>query len=227
MRGNRLGGNDPIPQATLSRSFPRKRESRLSSVWVPAFAETRGNDFSANTRSHSMPKTPDYFIGKTIIITGAASGIGRAASLIFAREGANVVCADINIDGAKETAKQVVAHGGKALALATDVTSRRQVNDMVHRAIETFGSVQFQFNSAGAALRRSKFLDIDDALFDKTFSLNVKGTFFCMQAILPHMQGNGAGVIVNMASMAHRRGWPCSSRHYAAAQAAVVSMTLG
>ena len=66
-----------------------------------------------------MPKTPDYFVGKTIIITGAASGIGRAASLIFAREGTNVVCADINIDGAKETAKQVVAQGGKALALAT------------------------------------------------------------------------------------------------------------
>src|SRR5438876_283970 len=169
-----------------------------------------------------MPKTPDYFVGKTIIITGAASGIGRAASLIFAREGANVVCADINIDGAKETAKQVVAQGGKALALATDVTSRRQVNDMVHRAIETFGNVQFQFNSAGAALRRSKFLDIDDALFDDTFSLNVKGTFHCMQAILPHMLGNGHGVIVNMASMAHRRGGPGSSVHYAAAKGAVV-----
>jgi len=174
-----------------------------------------------------MPKTPDYFIGKTIIITGAASGIGRAASLIFAREGANVVCADINIDGAKETAKQVVAHGGKALALATDVTSRRQVNDMVHRAIETFGSVQFQFNSAGAALRRSKFLDIDDALFESTFALNVKGTLYCMQAVLPHMLENGHGVIVNMASMAHRRGGPGSSVHYAAAKGAVVSMTLG
>jgi NAD(P)-dependent dehydrogenase (short-subunit alcohol dehydrogenase family) len=121
-----------------------------------------------------MPKTPDYFVGKTIIITGAASGIGRAAAMIFAREGANVVCADINGNGAKETAEQIVAQGGKAIALPTDVTSRRQVNDMVHRAVETFGTVQFQFNSAGAALRRSKFLDIDDALFDKTFSLNVR-----------------------------------------------------
>src|SRR5437773_1467513 len=107
---------------------------------------------------------------------------------------------------ARETAKQVVAQGGKALALATDVTSRRQVNDMVHRAIETFGSVQFQFNSAGAALRRSTFLDIDDALFESTFALNVKGTLYCMQAVLPHMLENGHGVIVNMASMAHRRG---------------------
>jgi NAD(P)-dependent dehydrogenase (short-subunit alcohol dehydrogenase family) len=174
-----------------------------------------------------MPKTPDYFAGKTIIITGAASGIGRATALIFAREGANVVCADLNRDGARATADQVAAKGMKSLALATDVTSRAEVDAMVRQAIEAFGSVAFLFNSAGAALRRSKFLDIDDALFDNTFALNVKGTFYAMQAVLPHMEKNGHGVIVNMASMAHRRGGPGSSIHYAAAKGAVVSMTLG
>jgi NAD(P)-dependent dehydrogenase (short-subunit alcohol dehydrogenase family) len=174
-----------------------------------------------------MPKSPDYFVGKTIIITGAASGIGKATALIFAREGANVVCADIDDDGARRTAGQISGQGGRALALRIDVTSRGQVNDMARQSIETFGNVQFQFNSAGAALRRSKFLDIDEALFDKTISLNVKGTLHCMQAILPHMQSNGHGVIVNMASMAHRRGGPGSSVHYAAAKGAVVSMTLG
>jgi len=87
--------------------------------------------------------------------------------------------------------------------------------------------VQFQFNSAGAALKRAKFLDIDDDLFDRTFALNAKGVFHCMQAVLPHMLGNGAGVIVNMASMAARRGGPHTSVHYAAAKGAVVSMTLG
>jgi 3-oxoacyl-[acyl-carrier protein] reductase len=174
-----------------------------------------------------MSKTPDYFVGKTIIITGAASGIGKAAALIFAREGANVVCADIDDDGARQTAEQISDRGGKALALRIDVTSRGQVNEMVRQSIDTFGNVQFQFNSAGAALRRSKFLDIDDTLFEKTISLNVKGTLYCMQAILPHMQSNGHGVIVNMASMAHRRGGPGSSVHYAAAKGAVVSMTLG
>jgi 3-oxoacyl-[acyl-carrier protein] reductase len=174
-----------------------------------------------------MAKSPDYFVGKTIIITGAASGIGKAAALIFAREGANVVCADVNGDGARQTAEQVSGQGGKALALRIDVTSRGQVDDMVRQSIDTFGNVHFQFNSAGAALRRSTFLDIDDTLFDKTISLNVKGTMYCMQAILPHMQSNGHGVIVNMASMAHRRGGPGSSVHYAAAKGAVVSMTLG
>ena len=153
-----------------------------------------------------MPKTPDYFAGKTIIITGAASGIGRAAATIFAREGANVVCADINEDGVKETAAQVNTIGSQALALAIDVTKRAAVEDMVQLAINGFGRVHFLFNSAGAAIRRSKFLEIDDALMDKTFDLNLKGTFYGMQAVLPHMLKNKFGVIVNVGSMAHRRG---------------------
>src|SRR6478609_2518032 len=146
-----------------------------------------------------MPKSQDYFAGKTIIITGAASGIGRAAALIFAREKANVVCADIDEAGVETTAEKINA----------------------------FGSVQFLFNSAGAAIRRAKFLEIDDALLDKTFDLNVKGTFYAMQAVLPHMLANKFGVIVNMGSMAHRRGGPGSSVHYAAAKGAVVTMTMG
>jgi 3-oxoacyl-[acyl-carrier protein] reductase len=174
-----------------------------------------------------MPKTPDYFAGKTVIITGAASGIGRATALIFAREGANVVCADVNEAGARDTAAAVNGKGSQALALKTDVTSRAQVNDMVERSLAAFGSVQFLFNSAGAAIRRAKFLEIDDALMEKTFALNVNGTLYGMQAVLPHMLKNKFGVIVNVGSMAHRRGGPGSSVHYASANGAVVSMTMG
>jgi 3-oxoacyl-[acyl-carrier protein] reductase len=178
-----------------------------------------------------MPKTPDYFAGKTIVITGAASGIGRATALIFAREGANVVCADINQTGANETAAEVNGRfgnlGSRALALKVDVTSRPQVEDMVRRTVETFGGVQFLFNSAGAAIRRAKFLEIDDDLIEKTFNLNLKGTLYGMQAVLPHMLKEKFGVIVNVGSMAHRRGGPGSSVHYAAAKGAVVSMTMG
>jgi 3-oxoacyl-[acyl-carrier protein] reductase len=174
-----------------------------------------------------MPKTPDYFRDKTIIITGAGSGIGKAAALIFAREGANVVCGDIDRSAVERTAEQIRASSSGVLALPVDVTSRGQVQQMVSRSIDRFGKVQFLFNSAGSALRRCKFLDIDDALFDNTFALNVKGTFYCMQAILPHMLENGHGVIVNVASMAHRRGGPASSVHYASAKGAVVTMTLG
>jgi NAD(P)-dependent dehydrogenase (short-subunit alcohol dehydrogenase family) len=174
-----------------------------------------------------MPKTPDYFAGKTIIITGAASGIGRATAQIFAREGANVVCADVNEAGGKETAGLVNAKGSQALAVKVDVTSRKQVEDMAKRAVDAFGTVHFLFNSAGAAIRRSKFLEIDDDLLDKTFDLNVKGTLYGMQAVLPHMLKNKFGVIVNVGSMAHRRGGPGGSVHYAAAKGAVVSMTMG
>ena len=124
-----------------------------------------------------MPRTPDYFAGKTIIITGAASGIGCATALIFAREGANVVCADVNEKGAKETAAEVNSKGSQALALKVDVTKRGEVNAMVARAIAAFGSVQFLFNSAGAAIRRAKFLEIDDGLMDKTFALTSMARF--------------------------------------------------
>ena len=85
-----------------------------------------------------MSKTPNYFAGKTIIITGAASGIGRATALIFAREGANVVCADINEKGADETAAEVNRKGSRALAIKVDVTKRTEVDDMAERAIRSF-----------------------------------------------------------------------------------------
>jgi len=174
-----------------------------------------------------MPRTPDYFKDKTIVITGAASGIGRATALIFARAGANVVCVDINADGVKETAAQVFAAGAQALALTIDVTRRAAVEDMIELALNDFGRVHFLFNSAGAALARCKFLDIDDDLLERTFDLNLKGTFYGMQAVLPHMLENEFGVIVNVGSMAHRRGGPGSSVHYAAAKGAVVTMTMG
>ena len=174
-----------------------------------------------------MLKTPDYFHGKTVVITGAGSGIGRATALIFAREGANVVCADINETAVEQTAEQVNAIGAQALALTIDVTKRTAVNDMIELALNGFGRVHFLFNSAGAAIRRSKFLDIDDDLFERTFDLNVKGTFYAMQAVLPHMLENKFGVIVNVASMAVKRGGPGASVHYAAAKGAVNTMTLG
>ena len=174
-----------------------------------------------------MPKTPDYFHGKTILITGAASGIGRATALIFAREGANVVCADINEAGAQETAEKVNALGSQALALAVDVTKRAAVNDMIELAVNGFGRIDFLFNSAGAALKRARFLEIDDDLLERTLDLNFKGTWYAMQAVLPHMLKNKAGVIVNVASMAVKRGGPGTSIHYAAAKGAVNSLTLG
>ncbi len=174
-----------------------------------------------------MPKTPDYFQNKTIVITGAGSGIGRATALIFAREGANVLCADINGEAAQETVNRVNATGAQALATTTDVRSRAAVEDMIGAATSAYGGIDFLFNSAGSAVRRSTFLDIDDELWKETYDINVNGVFFGMQAVLPHMLEAGKGVIVNMASMSHKRGGPGASIHYASAKGAVFTMTLG
>ena len=174
-----------------------------------------------------MPRTPDYFRDRTILITGGASGIGRATAHIFAREGSNVVVADIDAEGAARVAEEVRAAGGAALAAACDVTDRESVGAAVEAGIGAFGGLDFQLNSAGTPGRREVFLGIDDELWRRTHALNVDGVFHCMQAVLPHMIGRGGGVIVNIASMAHRRGGPGHSIHYAAAKGAVVTMTMG
>ena len=174
-----------------------------------------------------MPKTPDYFDGKTIFITGAASGIGRETAHIFAREGANVTCADVNAEGAAAVADEIKASGGHAIATSCDVTNTTQVKDAVAKTLDIFGGVNFQFNSAGSAIRRSSFLEIEEDLWDRAFDLNAKSVFTCMQAVLPHMLDRGNGVIVNVASMSVKRGGPGTSVHYAAAKGAVTTMTMG
>ena len=174
-----------------------------------------------------MPKTPDYFVGKTIFITGAASGIGRETAHIFAREGANVTCADVNVDGATIVAEEIKGSGGQAIATNCDVTDVTQVKSAVASTIDTYGGINFQFNSAGSAIRRSSFLDIEEELWDRAFALNAKSVFTCMQAVLPHMLDRGDGVIVNVASMSVKRGGPGTSVHYAAAKGAVTTMTMG
>lgn len=174
-----------------------------------------------------MARSPDYFRGKTIAITGASSGLGRSAAVIFAREGANVLCGDVDEAAGAQTVSLVEAEGGKAVFRRTDVTSREQVRAFFQEGIETFGGIDFLFNSAGSALKRCGFLEIDDELYDQSFDLNVRGTFHGMQEILPHMLERGSGTIINVASMAHKRGGPGTSVHYASAKGAIVTMTMG
>ena len=174
-----------------------------------------------------MPKTQDYFHGKTILITGAGSGIGRATALVFAREGANVVATDIDAEAAERTANQVIQIGPKAIFEKCDVTRRAEVDNTIASAIGAFGQIHFELNAAGAALARKPFLEITEDLWERTYALNVKGTFNGAQAVLPHMLEKGEGVIVNIASVAARIGGGGNSVHYASSKGAVDTMTLG
>ncbi len=124
-------------------------------------------------------------------------------------------------------AEEILQGGGQAIAVRADVTSREQIDGAIGQAIARFGRVNFLFNSAGAAVNRCKFLEIDDALLNKTLAINLHGTFYGMQAVFPHMLEHGGGVIVNVCSMTSRRGGPGASIHYAAAKGAIDSMTLG
>lgn len=168
-----------------------------------------------------------YFDGRTIIITGAASGMGRETALLFASQGASVVCADINEAAGKATVEEIRDAGGEACFLTTDVTRRDDILAVVALAAEKYGRIDFLFNSAGSALKRSKFLDIDTELLDKALDLNFKSAFYAIQAALPHMLSRKFGVIVSIASMSVKRGGPGASIHYAAAKAAVTTLTLG
>ena len=174
-----------------------------------------------------MPKTPHFFKNKTLFLTGAASGIGEATAHIFAREGANVICADIDVDGAQRVSEMVDKMGGNGFAVNCDVCKRTEVESAIADGINYFGRIDFQFNNAGSAIKRSEFRNIDDDLFERTYNLNVKGVFYGMQSIIPHMLEHGGGVIVNTASMAHIRGGGGHSIHYASAKGAVVTMTMG
>ena len=93
-----------------------------------------------------MPKTPDYFKGKTIVITGAGSGIGQSTAVIFGREGANVICADIDQKNAMAVARETEDAGGLAAGIYVDVTQRESVRAMISKSIDTYGQVDFLFN---------------------------------------------------------------------------------
>ena len=128
---------------------------------------------------------------------------------------------------AERTANEVIQIGAKATFARCDVTVRAEVDAALKHAVEDFGRLHFALNSAGGAMGRRPFLDIDQELWERTYALNVRGTFNGCQAIIPHMLEEGGGVIVNIASVAAWIGGAGNSVHYASSKGAVNTMSMG
>jgi NAD(P)-dependent dehydrogenase (short-subunit alcohol dehydrogenase family) len=142
----------------------------------------------------------------TVIVTGAGSGIGRAAAVRFAAEGANLVLADINVDAAKATVAQIEAAGGTAIAVTGDLSDPAVTGRVASTAVETFGRLDVLVNNAGITDSISAAADVTDAEWDRVIRVNLTAPFLLTRAALPHMLANGKGAIVNTASEAALRG---------------------
>jgi len=165
------------------------------------------------------------FEQQVAIVTGAANGIGAATARRLAQEGASVVVADRDFSGAQQTVAAIQEAGGKAVAVAVDVTERAQVEAMLAAAIEAYDHVDVLANIAGIA-QDEPFLDITDEWWNRTLAVNLTGVFYCSQIVARHMVARGIeGRIVNMASTNGLVGEELLA-HYNASKFGVVGLTM-
>ena len=161
---------------------------------------------------------------KVALITGGGSGIGRATSLVFAREGAKVVVADQNAEGGEETVGQIKSAGGDAIFVHADVTNASDVERMVATTVETFGRIDCAHNNAGIGSGGGFTHEVPEDLFDNVITVNLKGVWLCMKYEIPHMLEQGGGAIVNTASAAGLVGF-AGGASYVASKHGVVGLT--
>ncbi len=159
--------------------------------------------------------------GKVAIVTGAASGFGRAIAECFALQGARVVMADINGAGVREVAAEF---GEAALAVTCDVARKVDVDAMVRAATEAFGGVDIMVNNAGTTHRNRPLMEVGEAEFDRIYAVNVKSIYLTTLAIVPRMEKRGAGIIINIASTAGVRPRP-GLTWYNGSKGAVITLT--
>ena len=163
--------------------------------------------------------------GKHALLTGAAGGIGLAVAQAFVREGASCTVADIGLQPSPALAQQMAAHPQALHYVSADVTRSGATDALIVAATARFGAITTLFNNA-AIFDMAPLLESHEAMYDRIFSVNVKGAFFVMQKVLAHMVSAGVrgGSVINMASQAGRRGEALVS-HYCASKAAIISYT--
>lgn len=187
------------------------------------------------------------FTGKIVLVTGASSGIGRATAEFFGECGAKVavsylknqVGADAAVaaisanhalgaaSGAESSQTVSETSGGRAMAVQADVTKNAEIARMIAEVEEKLGAIDILVNNAGSLVERLKTAELTEARWDEVFALNVKSAFFAAQAVIPKMLEKGAGVIVNVTSIAGRNGGAPGSIHYSAAKGAMITMNKG
>lgn len=166
------------------------------------------------------------FKNKVILITGSASGFGKALAEEFSKEGASLILSDINVQQGQAVADQINADGGKAVFTKCDVSQAEDVKNMVELGISAFGKLDIAINNAGIAGNnlRTKTHDFTEEEFDKVMDINAKGVWLCMKYQLPHLLQNKGGIIINIASVAGLLAVP-GNIAYAASKHAVIGMT--
>jgi NAD(P)-dependent dehydrogenase (short-subunit alcohol dehydrogenase family) len=161
---------------------------------------------------------------RVAIVTGSTSGIGRAAAIEFAREGAKVVVNGRNGADGLAVVRSIRDSGGEALFVSADVSDGAQVTRMVGQAVDRFGTVDILFNNAGMQIYKS-LMDTSEEEWDRTFAVNVRGHFLCSKAVIPLMEKAGKGVILNCASIASFISLGGGDTAYVATKGAVMAMT--
>ncbi len=160
---------------------------------------------------------------RVYLVTGAASGIGRAAAIAIAMAGGAVALGDLNTEGGESTVQQITEHGGQAFFLQTDVTRLEQIEALADAAVERFGGLDGAFNNAGIGGQMGALHILDDAIWDKVIDVNLKSVWLCLKAEIPRLR-DGKGAIVNMASAAGLIGMP-NNAPYTASKHGVVGLT--
>ena len=159
--------------------------------------------------------------GKVALVTGGSSGIGRSAALVFAREGAKVVVADVPTEGGRETVQLIENKGGEAIFVSANVTEPAEVEQMIHKTVETYGRLDCAHNNAGVWGATVPTADYPESDWDRIIDINLEGVWLCMKYEIPQMLNQGGGVIVNTSSGAGLQGSPYACAYVAGKHGAV------
>jgi NAD(P)-dependent dehydrogenase (short-subunit alcohol dehydrogenase family) len=164
--------------------------------------------------------------GKTALITGAGSGMGRLAAQVFAREGAQVIATDLSAAGLRETVASVSGTGGAILGLEGDVSKAADVERWIRKGVDAFGKLDVLYNNAGIFPNEDgSVVDLDESVFHRVIDVNLKGIYLCCKYGVPELIRAGGGSIINVASFVALLGCSVPQDAYTASKGAVVSLT--